>query len=535
MICKVCNNDALFKCSKCNISMYCSRECQIKDWNLHKNECNIEKIYINSFWPGFIEKTNGVHIDFFTMILTRIFGIKILLGNFNESNILLESHFGSSVISLKKWKYSIFFSGEGSRQINNSNLYTLILGTSIYHNNYIACPLFIPVIYCKSSFNIKNNIKNVPKGLIGAVISNPGTGPGQNSNRNDYINNFINNNVNIDFGGRYKNNIGKIIQGEYNDDYIIKFYEEYKFVLALENSLDDFYITEKITNPFIAGSIPICLGSKNLQRYFNKNRIIDVNDFSKEYLISFINNINEKQWLNMVNQDPMLNTIDHYIEEIINDSQKYLYYKNKKYIISIIGSKTEVERYNKLKYLLEYFHIDFEHITYGNNTLYHKFSNKFKINKKISEISLAINHYELLKKYKNIKKYLCIFESDIIPLKELTYISNKIEDLVDKMIFYNIDFIFIGSGCFLKVPFNSEKICDELYKVNRSKCTDSYIISPNAINKYLEYFENTDNHDAIDEDYNIFFEKEKINVCWLDPELFVQGSQCGVFNSIIQG
>jgi hypothetical protein len=38
--CNVCTKDATSQCSKCKNVSYCSRECQLKDWNQHKLACN---------------------------------------------------------------------------------------------------------------------------------------------------------------------------------------------------------------------------------------------------------------------------------------------------------------------------------------------------------------------------------------------------------------------------------------------------------------------------------------------------------------
>jgi GR25 family glycosyltransferase involved in LPS biosynthesis len=53
----------------------------------------------------------------------------------------------------------------------------------------------------------------------------------------------------------------------------------YKFVIAFENDYPDGYISEKITNPMLAGSIPIYLGDKDIGAHFNKKSFIDVRDF----------------------------------------------------------------------------------------------------------------------------------------------------------------------------------------------------------------------------------------------------------------
>ena len=55
-------------------------------------------------------------------------------------------------------------------------------------------------------------------------------------------------------------------------------YCKYKFVFAIENSLIDGYITEKILLPFISNSIPIYYGPDIIKNYFNENSFYYLND-----------------------------------------------------------------------------------------------------------------------------------------------------------------------------------------------------------------------------------------------------------------
>ena len=55
-------------------------------------------------------------------------------------------------------------------------------------------------------------------------------------------------------GRRYKNNVGEIKNK-------IDFLSSYKFSIAMENTEGDGYISEKIIDSFISGTIPIYYGS----------------------------------------------------------------------------------------------------------------------------------------------------------------------------------------------------------------------------------------------------------------------------------
>ena len=55
----------------------------------------------------------------------------------------------------------------------------------------------------------------------------------------------------------------------YNDN-AVNIYSEYKFVLAIENTIKDMYFTEKLINPILANSIPIYYGTKDAFKIINK-------------------------------------------------------------------------------------------------------------------------------------------------------------------------------------------------------------------------------------------------------------------------
>ncbi|KAG1706908.1 hypothetical protein DVH05_027758 [Phytophthora capsici] len=67
----------------------------------------------------------------------------------------------------------------------------------------------------------------------------------------------------------------------YNDD-AVSMFRNYKFVIAFENSGMPGYVTEKLVNPFLAGSIPIYLGnSTTVSGVFNTKSFIDCGRFER--------------------------------------------------------------------------------------------------------------------------------------------------------------------------------------------------------------------------------------------------------------
>ena len=72
-------------------------------------------------------------------------------------------------------------------------------------------------------------------------------------------------------GGAYKNNVGGRVKNK------TEFLKAYKFSIAMENSNGDGYISEKIVDSFISGTIPIYYGSYMIDEYINPKAYILVN------------------------------------------------------------------------------------------------------------------------------------------------------------------------------------------------------------------------------------------------------------------
>jgi len=60
----------------------------------------------------------------------------------------------------------------------------------------------------------------------------------------------------------------------------VKFYSDYKFVFALENTSKCGYTTEKITTPMAANSIPIYWGNPDVHRDFNTASFVNVHGYA---------------------------------------------------------------------------------------------------------------------------------------------------------------------------------------------------------------------------------------------------------------
>jgi hypothetical protein len=97
----------------------------------------------------------------------------------------------------------------------------------------------------------------------------------------------------------------------------IEMYKPFKFVVAFENRQDmPGYISEKITNAYLAGSIPIYFGAPDIDKYFNPNSMVDCNKFPtlRDCALKVIEiDNNDALYQKMISEAPVIS------ENILND------------------------------------------------------------------------------------------------------------------------------------------------------------------------------------------------------------------------
>ena len=92
----------------------------------------------------------------------------------------------------------------------------------------------------------------------------------------------------VDMGGKCHNNINKSVKNK------IDYLSNYKFSIAMENSDGDGYLSEKIVDSFLAGTIPIYYGDYILDEFINPKSYILIkgeNDIEKK--IEYIKKIDK--------------------------------------------------------------------------------------------------------------------------------------------------------------------------------------------------------------------------------------------------
>lgn len=124
----------------------------------------------------------------------------------------------------------------------------------------------------------------------------------------------------VDMGGKYKNNIGGCVKDK------IKFLSSYKFSFAMENSNGDRYVSEKIAQSFLAGTIPIYYGDYLLDEYINPKSYIHIKggkDIGPK--IEYIKSIDkdDEKYRSILRENIIID--NNYTEKINSEIKLFLY------------------------------------------------------------------------------------------------------------------------------------------------------------------------------------------------------------------
>ena len=256
------------------ISLYLNSKYNIKNTILKNN-------IINENEEEKLNKKKIITINFvgsLNKIYENIFRKKILEGlnenfifeiNSENPDYLIYDVFNCRFLE-KKHKNSIKIAIYTENQIPDFNEADYAIGfhNIIFLDRYFKKTTLIWV-FEKRYLNIKNKdfiskrkqvLKgNIRKKFCAAVISNIRS---SDKFRIKFIKE-LNNYKKIDMGGKFLNNVGGRVKNK------IKFLSSYKFSIAMENSEGQGYVSEKILDSFMAGTIPIYYGGYMIDEYIN--------------------------------------------------------------------------------------------------------------------------------------------------------------------------------------------------------------------------------------------------------------------------
>ena len=242
--------------------------------NIYKNTYKNDNINQN--------KTTQINISFNCVdtLNTQISNNLIKLWFKNETNFLFDVNeenpdfliydvVGTENLKLK-YNKSLKIAYYTQNAIPDLNKANFALGQAhiMYLDKYLKINYFIFVLDKVGKYDIKKirneAIKNKREKFCGAVISNIESSTYFRLNFIRELSKY----KKVDMGGRAFNNIGKLINDKIN------FLSSYKFSLSMENSEGDGYISEKIIDSFIAGTIPIYYGDYMVDEYINPRSFI---------------------------------------------------------------------------------------------------------------------------------------------------------------------------------------------------------------------------------------------------------------------
>ena len=164
-----------------------------------------------------------------------------------------------------------------------------------YFKNYLFPNLNLSIINEK---RLEALNKPMRKKFCAAIISNCA-----GLFRLDFINK-LNKYKKVDMGGKCYNNLDGRIQNK------VKFLKEYKFSIAMENSEGDGYITEKIIDSFLSGTIQIYYGGYLVDEFINpKTYILIKGEKDIDRKIKYIKKIDndDKLYWEIMKEKPIIN------------------------------------------------------------------------------------------------------------------------------------------------------------------------------------------------------------------------------------
>ena len=277
---------------------------------IYKNDSknnNTFKITFNCVDSHNITISNDILKYWFQNLSNFVFEVKD-----NNPDFLIYDVFGETHLNYSNAVKIAYYS---ENKIPNLNLADFAFGQAhiMYLDRYLKYPDFVWSLRKLKKYDIQKirneAFKNNNRKFCAAVISDnfkPGC-------FRFHFFNQLNKYKKIDMGGRAFNNVG-----EYIDDKI-KFLSNYKFSFSMENSDGDGYISEKIIDSFLAGTIPIYYGDYMVDEYINPKSFILIKgkkDMKKK--IEYIKKID--------NDDKLYHKILK--EKILNENYEIILEKN---------------------------------------------------------------------------------------------------------------------------------------------------------------------------------------------------------------
>lgn len=263
----------------------------------NQNQNNLIPVSSNNNMTGIKRKIYVKYMDFWPAFVLK---------NFDVHKILLEKY---EVIESDTPDYIIFseFGGENYGIENRIDVVKLFLSIENRDPNFDITDYAIGIHYINKGdryfrkptethqLTALGNVYNATR-LRGVGTSNRKFCAWVVSNGGGSVRNHFYDELSkykrVDSGGSYKNNVGG------NVDDKLGFLKDYKFSICFENSKTEGYISEKLSDAFEAGTIPIYYGDDTVLELLNNRsyiHVIDEDDFNAK--IELIKKIDQNDTL----------------------------------------------------------------------------------------------------------------------------------------------------------------------------------------------------------------------------------------------
>lgn len=247
------------------------------------------KIKFVDFYDGFNHSDNE-----FIDILRKRYDVKLS----DNPDYLFYSGFGYEHLDYKCIR--IFYTGECQTPDFNQCDYAIGFDRLQFGDRYLRIPLYMLFQYKKDFLALQQHKPYSPKvlkdktGFCNFVYSNCFA-----QDERTQMFELLSQYKKVDSGGRYRNNIGGAVKDKK------AFQEKYKFTIAFENTSCDGYATEKITEAFAAGTIPIYYGDPYIAEDFDEGAFVNCHRYNSfEEVVERVKEIDQDDQLYM----RMLNT-----------------------------------------------------------------------------------------------------------------------------------------------------------------------------------------------------------------------------------
>ena len=255
------------------------------------------KVSFNGFWPEFNPRQHTAFNWIFDL-----FGVEIVD---KDPDIIIFGTWGNPSLTPDN-VVKVSFTGE--QTIPDMQTYDFAFSFEhMDHPNHFRFPLYLwnhNDYFSLNNRDVKDWASEKMKFCNFLYGNNNQSLEGVNARNNFFL--MLNRYKKVDSGGGVLNNLGYRVSDK------MEFLKDYKFTISFENTVSPGYVTEKLIDPFLSGSLPIYRGSTTVGDDFNKGSFINALDFNNaESLIEKIIEIdnNDEMYNHIMNSSILHNPL----------------------------------------------------------------------------------------------------------------------------------------------------------------------------------------------------------------------------------